>query len=223
MPELSIQQLTDDIARALAPEDFDEAAGRFLAEFDGLNEEIIAQRGIKLDCRAGCSVCCSLRIDVFAHEIFLMARHIRRHFSPEEIQALLARLEAHEQRVLPLSVFEHATTNILCPLLQDGKCSVYVARPQSCRRHQSQDVAACVYTYDHPDDLETPAAHDRELYRALTGAMQQNIDVYFDLGFDVTVYELGTALAEALRDPASWERWRSKEQAFLGASVTPTS
>ncbi|MEP6667834.1 MAG: YkgJ family cysteine cluster protein [Chthoniobacter sp.] len=222
MAEFSTQQLIDDIAQSLSPEQYDHAVGRSFAAFDALNEKIIAEKGVKLDCGAGCSVCCSLRVEVFAHEIFLLARHIRRHFSAEAISALLERLAGHAEKVLPLTVFEHATQNIICPLLQDGHCSVYAARPQCCRRHHSQDLAACVFTFDHPDDLEFPGAHDRDLFRALTGAMQENIDAYAELGFDHTIYELGTALEEALHDPASWKRWRAHEQAFLHASVTPT-
>ncbi|MEI9893482.1 MAG: YkgJ family cysteine cluster protein [Chthoniobacter sp.] len=214
MSEFSIQQLVDDIAQSLLPEQYDRAVERSHAAFDALNEQIIAETGVKLDCRAGCAVCCSLRVEVFAHEIFRLARHIRRHFSEDEFAALLDRLAAHAEQVRPLTVFEHATQNIICPLLQDGRCSVYAARPQSCRRHHSQDLAACVFTFDHPDDLEFPGAHDRDLFRALTGAMQENIDVYAGFGFDHTIYELGTALAEALHDPASWERWQATSRPF---------
>jgi hypothetical protein len=79
----------------------------------------------------------------------------------------------------------------------------------------------CRFTYDHPTDLESPAAHDRDLFRALSAAMQANIEAYAEVGYDHTFYELGTALEEALSDPASWQRWRDREQAFLRASVTP--
>jgi len=224
MPEFSNQQLIEDITQSLSPEQYDAAVRRSFTAFDALNTSIIEEKQVQLACHAGCSLCCSLRIDVFAHEVFQLARYIQRHFSAEEIAALLERLAAHEEKVLPLSIFEHATRNIPCAmLLPDGRCGVYEARPQSCRRHHSRDLAACQFTYDHPDDLEFPSAHDRELYRALTGAMQQNIDAYFDLGFDCTIYELGTALAEALRDPGAWDRWAAKEQAFLHASVTPSA
>ncbi len=222
MTEYPTQQLLDDISRSLAPEDFNRATDAALAFFDGLNTGIIEQRAVKLACAEGCGICCSLRVDVFAHEVLLLADHIRRNFRADEKAALLARLEAHAAEVLPLTPFEHATRNVRCPMLVDGRCSVYAARPHSCRRHHSQDVAVCQYTFDHPTDLESPAAHDRELYRTLTGAMQENIDVYFQLGFDVTVYELGTALLEALQDPASWQRWQDRTPAFLRASVTPT-
>jgi hypothetical protein len=51
--------------------------------------------------------------------------------------------------------------------------------------------------------------------------MQQDIEAYAELGFDHTIYELGTALYEALTDPLSWQRWRNYERAFLHASITP--
>ena len=221
MPEYPIQQLTDDIARAISPEEFDRVAQFASTAFDALNAEIIARKGVVLACGEGCAVCCSLRVDVFAHEIFPIAHYIRSHFSVEESAGVMSRLAAHAEQVLALTPFEHATQNITCPLLQNGRCSVYAVRPNACRRHHSQDLAACQYTYDHPTDLETPAAHDRELFRALSGAMQENIDAYAGHGFDHTIYELGTALHEALHDPASWERWRGRGPAFLHASVTP--
>ncbi len=223
MLEYPTQQLLDDIAQSLSREEFDGAAQAALAFFDVLNGGIIEQRAVKLACCEGCGVCCSLRVDGFAHEVLLIAHHIRSHFSAEAMADLLGRLAAHSEKVMPLTPFDHATQNIVCPLLQNGRCTVYAARPHSCRRHHSQDFAACQYTFDHPTDLETPAAHDRDLFRALTAAMQQNIDVYFELGFDTTIYELGTALHEALSDPACWQRWKDRKTAFRHASVTPTA
>ncbi|MEA3210203.1 MAG: hypothetical protein QOE70_3260 [Chthoniobacter sp.] len=223
MPEYPIQELADDIARSVSLEAFDHAAQTALTFFDAHNEEIIERRHVKLACCEGCGVCCSLRVDVFAHEVFLIAHHIRSHFAADELASLMARLAAHAEEVTPLTPFEHATRNVQCPLLIEGRCTVYAVRPHSCRRHHSQDFATCQYTYDHPTDLESPAAHDRDLFCALTEAMQQNIDVYFQAGFDTTIYELGTALNEALNDPSSWQRWRDHEQAFIRASVTPAA
>jgi Fe-S-cluster containining protein len=223
MPEYPFAQLAADIARSLSPEEFDRAGRGALTFFDALNESVIAGRGVQLACREGCGICCSLRVDVFAHEVFLLARHIRAHFAEDEINALLLRLDAHAEQVLRMTPAEHATTNVPCPMLEHGRCNVYAARPQACRRHHSQDLATCQFTYDHPTDLESPAAHDRALFRTLTEAMQQNIDAYAGFGFDTTIYELGTALRDALDDPASWDRWRQHELAFLEASVTPAA
>ena len=223
MPEYPLHQLIADIHQALSPEEFDHAARQALAAFDVLNAQQIRERDVQLACREGCSVCCSLRVDVLAHEVFLIADHIRREFSAQEMAALLLRLAAHAEKVLPLTPCEHATRNITCPLLQNDRCSIYAVRPHACRRHHSQDLSACQYTFDHPEDLETPAAHDRELFRALTEAMHGNIAAYAQLGFDPTIYELGTALHEALHDPAARQHWQDREEAFIRASVTPAA
>ena len=224
MPDVPSLSLRESLPGADSVEDFDRVSRDALQSFDRLGEEIIAKTGAKLACCAGCSLCCSLRVDVFAHEVFLVAHYIWTHFSAEELAEVTKRLASHAARVAPLTPFEHATTNIPCALLlRDGRCSVYPARPHSCRRHHSRELAACQYTFDHPTDLETPAAHEPALYRALTEAMVQGIEEYANLGFDYTIYELGTALDEALRDPTCWSRWRHGGQAFLQASVTPAA
>src|SRR5688500_14804080 len=135
MPEYPIQELADDIARYVSREEFDRAAHAALTFFDGLNGEIIQQRNVKLACCEGCGACCSLRIDVFAHEVFVIAKHIRSNFTPDELASLMVRLAAHAKAVTPLTPFEHATRNVQCPLLIENRCSVYSVRPHSCRRH----------------------------------------------------------------------------------------
>ncbi|MGB8170176.1 MAG: YkgJ family cysteine cluster protein [Chthoniobacteraceae bacterium] len=223
MSDFPTAQLTNAIGEARSRSEFDAGLCTALEYFDQLNAATIAQTGVHLACRAGCSLCCSLRVDVFAHEVFLIAHHIRTHFSDAEIAGLMERLNIHAAKVLPLTPFEHATQNIVCPLLRDGRCSIYAVRPQSCRRHHSADFAACQFCYDHPTDLDFPGAHDAVVFKTLTEAMQQGIDAYTSLGFDHTIYELGTALAEALLAPERWERWRERERAFVTASVTESA
>jgi Fe-S-cluster containining protein len=223
MPEYPIQQLADDLARALTPEDFHRAFRESCDVFDQTNTRIIAEQNIELECHEGCSLCCTLRVDVFAHEVLIIADHILARFSPERISEILERLDAHADRVLPLTPFQHATRNVVCPLLKDGRCSVYEVRPLSCRRHHSLDYGACQFTYDHPADLEFPGAHHRPLFRALSEAMQRVGQVYLEQGFDMTIYELGTALVEALSSDECRERWHEGSPAFVHASVTPSA
>lgn len=176
---------------------------------------------VPVACREGCALCCWLRVDVFAHEVFLMAHYVRTHFSAEERAALDGRLAVHAAEVGQLTPLAHATRNVPCPLLLAGRCSIYAARPHACRRHHSRDFAACQFTFDHPEDLAAPAAHDGELFRTISALMQQDIEGYAEAGFDHTIYELGTALQEALDDPATWPRWQNGGRAFLRAAVTP--
>lgn len=218
----SITQLADDLSGAKSDSDFHAALRRALGSYDQLNQTTVEQSGVALVCRAGCSLCCWLRVDVYAPEVFLIAETLRNELAPPELQELLERLAAHSDLVTRMTVLEHATRNVACPLSKNGWCSVYAVRPHTCRRHHSQDLAACQFTFDHPDDMEFPGAHHRELFRELTEAMSLHAAVYEYFGFDQTIYELGSALAEALTDPACWRRWRRKKKAFRRASVTPT-
>lgn len=211
------------VTKAKTPEEFDRAARSALAHTDALNEKLIPEFGLQLACRAGCSLCCWLRVDAYAHEIFLIARHIRARFTPEALAALTERLALHREQVLPLTPFEHATRNIACPLLQDGRCSVYSVRPHACRRQHSLDFDACQFTYDHPEDLEFPGSRDGELFQTIGAAMQEGQSAYGKAGYDAHIYELGTALAEALENPATWRRWKDGKKTFLKASITPAA
>lgn len=223
MNSSSITQLADDLSNAQSAEDFHAALRRALGSYDGLNTSRVAQTGVELVCRAGCSLCCWLRVDVYAPEVFLIADTLRKELKPSELEELRGRLAAHSGVVTRLTVLEHASRNIACPLSRDGWCSVYAVRPHTCRRHHSSDLAACQYTYEHPDDLAFGGAHHPGLFDDLTEAMGLHAAVYEYFGFDDTVYELGSALEEALTDPACWRRWSRKKKSFRRASVTPSA
>ena len=223
MPEALAHRLYELISKSNTPQDFHAGLREAQRRFDDIGSELAGKAPKPLACRAGCSLCCSLRVEVYAHEVFLIAHHLQTATDPAELERIRTNLAAHAEEVRPLTPYEHATRNIVCPLLKDGCCTVYAVRPNACRRHHSMDLAACQHTFDFPTDLETPAAHDRSLYRTLTEAMLYSGDAYEQLGFDRTIYQLGTALQEALDDPASWERWRAGEKAFLHASVTPAA
>jgi len=220
MVNASITQLADDLSSAQSPDDFHAALQRALGRYDRLNVSRVEQDGIGLVCRAGCSLCCWLRVDVYAPEVFLIADTLRKELPRQELEELLGRLASHAELIGRLTVLEHATRNVACPLSKNGWCSVYEVRPHTCRRHHSQDLAACQFTYDHPEDMDFPGAHHRELFHELTDAMESHAAVYEYFGFDATIYELGSALEEALTDPACWRRWCRKKKAFRRASVS---
>ncbi len=222
MHSASIPQLADALSRAQSADDFHAALRQALGVFDQQNASQVEQSGIALVCRAGCSLCCWLRVDVYAPEVFLIADTLRRELPPPELEEMRARLVSHAELVKEMTVREHATRNVPCPLSREGWCSVYAVRPHTCRRHHSQDLAACRFTYEHPEDMEFPGAHDAALFHELTETMGMHAAVYEYLGFDATVYELGSALEEALSDPACWRRWSLKKKAFRRASETPS-
>lgn len=221
MAENPAQRLAQQLSAAKAPDDYHRALRAAYAAIDELGAEVIETNGIQLACKKGCSLCCYLRVDAKAHEILNIADYVETRFSGLERAALRARLEEHEKTVEPLSYEEHIGTNVPCPLLMDGMCSVYPVRPFGCRRHQSQDFDNCQYSYDHPEDIHHPSARNNELYSTTGQAEMVFNKVYASKGFDSQGYELGTALSEALSNPKCRKRWKKGNKTFLEAKTVP--
>jgi Fe-S-cluster containining protein len=94
-------------------------------------------------CRAGCSHCCTLRVDVTVAELAHLLDVIRSEWAPDAVQALRDRIEVvwHRRESLPVRARREA--RVPCPLLVDGHCSVYAARPLACRAWHAFDADAC--------------------------------------------------------------------------------
>jgi Fe-S-cluster containining protein len=194
------------------------ATQQYLSAADTNADGYVKSKGLSLACRQGCALCCVFRVHVRAHEVFAILNYVEANFSADEKSALLVRLENHAARIAPMTRKEHETTNVPCPLLVDSKCSIYPVRPFGCRSHHSLDLAACQYSYDHPQDSAFPNAGNPE-YRMLWHQMAAYAHGAFEgAGFDKQEYELGTAILAALKNPASARRWRDGKNPLLGQS-----
>ncbi|HEY1174045.1 MAG TPA: YkgJ family cysteine cluster protein [Verrucomicrobiae bacterium] len=192
------------------------ATRQYFVAADANAEGFLKTKKLTLACRQGCALCCVLRVHVRAHEVFAVADFIGEKFSAKQREELLARLEVHVKRIAPLTRAQHETTNVVCPLLVDSVCSVYPVRPFACRGHHSNDLSACQYSYDHPEDDTFPGARNAD-YFALWETMTVYGNAAFkEAGFDSCVYEFGSALLAALRNPASARRWRDRKNPLLG-------
>ncbi|MFZ5569162.1 MAG: YkgJ family cysteine cluster protein [Thermodesulfobacteriota bacterium] len=93
---------------------------KFLTQIDERCAEILADHGSYIVCRRGCDDCCR-HISVFAVEAVAMARALSR-LSRADL-AMFRRQAAAAQPDGP------------CPLLDQGICRLYAARPIICRTH----------------------------------------------------------------------------------------
>lgn len=178
----------------------------------------IAGHGVKLACARGCAYCCSLRVQVQPSEAFTLAEWLRRHFKPERLAAVIARLRANVERTLALGEEARKRTNIPCALLgDDGACTAYEARPAQCRRYHSTTLDPCKAFYEDPsrDTIES----------GMHQAVAHNADVIItqarhalrDAGLDDTPVDMNIALLAALENPKAWRRWRSGKKPFVGS------
>ncbi|MFN7145407.1 MAG: YkgJ family cysteine cluster protein, partial [Myxococcota bacterium] len=140
---------------------------------------------------AGCSWCCHVHVDASAPEILATAAHLRRTRSAEALAALRDRLAAHASRIvgpglgpgLRLDDEARWAQRIPCALLaEDGRCSIYDARPLRCRAFHSCSADRCRDAFSGATDEEAipcpplvracyavEDAYDRALAEAVRG------------------------------------------------------
>jgi len=169
-----------------------------------------------LACRHGCSHCCyQPEVTVTAIEIFRVSAFITSHCSAEEITALISILPEPTHSPKPSSA-PTPWVLIACPLLIDGACSVYDARPLVCRGANSYNVRDCQRAREQ--NRRQPTIHN---YRPQEKAAHLTVDMLrqgiADTGRDAALLNLAPALAIALRQPDSAQRWLDGEQVFASA------
>lgn len=151
----------------------------------------------KPDCKAGCSHCCHLRVEVLDAEALQIAEEVRRR-PADERAALLERLQdqaeiRHTEPAMVRSVSG-------CAFLVEGLCSIYSVRPATCRKGHSLAVQQCREAASQlPQNLQV-IAESEALIAGISGA-------YREAGLTSAGRELSAAVLLALTDDAAQSKW----------------
>jgi len=166
---------------------------------------------LRIACAAGCSHCCVTPVTVISSEALTIAAYIRDTFSGAQLAALADRFAGYRLPVDP-----QGTPGSLCPLNENGLCSVYEVRPFNCRTFHSLDVRACERYFGEgivpSERLEEPNRADR------FGFFWQSADVAFmALGLETSDLDFIPALLIALSETDAASRLLDGEALFRGA------
>jgi Fe-S-cluster containining protein len=167
-----------------------------------------------LACRAGCSWCCYFTVDVRPVEVFRILDLVEQSFTVEDKARVYAEARANSALLKSLNEDERVTRNLKCPFLNAGRCTIYSARPQSCRNYHATNVAGCQQSYDEPDNLDIDPDFAPYVYQAGGAHVEAFSTAMRDAGYDVNAYELNGALEAALSDPSARERFESRLPPF---------
>lgn len=105
-------------------------------------------------CRRGCSYCCHQPVYAVNHEFYYLFDYIRKHFSENQIKSLKQKAIEKHQALRKVSSLKKKHFKAPCPLLLDGACSAYEARPMACRIYLSTNLQSCIDEFEHPDKTE---------------------------------------------------------------------
>jgi hypothetical protein len=165
-------------------------------------------------CCAGCTACCHLHTVALPPEVLAIARHVECEFSSEAREALRQRMAAHVEATQGLDAARRRQLRLPCPLLVEGRCSVYAVRPMSCRGWNSLDRGLC------DADLTDPsrgmvARLNLGQYVLASRAAEGLAAASQALGIEHRRLDLVRGLQTALEDPAGAERaWRTGGDVF---------
>jgi Fe-S-cluster containining protein len=171
-----------------------------------------------LGCRMGCAHCCHAWVSAKAPEVLIARRAI----PPRELDAVRASVEAAYRATGEADPAARAAMAAPCPMLADGRCRIYAARPATCRTAVSLDAALCAEAFRPgaaPVDIPTPQFHivmRRGYSIALAGALRR-------LGRPAASYEFVAAMRRALSRDDAEAAWLSGEDVFAGIQIDPGS
>ncbi len=105
---------------------------------------------------------------------------------------------------------------MICPLLVDGKCSVYPVRPIACRVYHSLNLADCEVPLDDEDRSVTIRPDISGLSMGISAGLTEGLRA---VGLQTRLLELVAGLRIALDEPGSVEKWLAGEPVFVRAQI----
>jgi Fe-S-cluster containining protein len=177
-----------------------------------------------LACKAGCFWCCYFTIDVRPVEVFRILDFVATRFSDDEQQRVRAEITANSAALAALDHTQRTRQNIKCPFLAAGRCTIYAARPQTCRNYHATNVAGCQQSFEEPDNDDIDPEFAPLVYQTGGAHVDAFSQAMSDAGYDTDAFEMNTALAAAMAQPDARERFESKGAAFVdleGIAVPP--
>lgn len=122
---------------------------------DGLNDSIIAlaeRQNIKVACFKGCHWCCHQAVFANSYELHFLSEKIKEKFSTDEFAEILKKTEEKCSITSKLTEDQILKYKSPCPLLVEGACSTYSARPMACRIYLSTKLDTCLEFYNNPEN-----------------------------------------------------------------------
>jgi Fe-S-cluster containining protein len=183
---------------------------------DGELQPVVAaveRAGTPVDCRRGCSSCCTLMVEITPNEVFALVAELESTLDPESLTEAKRRAQEVDQRGRKLPPWERFLLRLFCPVLDrtSGACRGHAVRPAACQGYLSLDRLSCeASSLGEQKTILRPIASD--LIR--DAVMSAQFIVLQDAGYDQTRIELSAGLAAAWADPAAEPRWLAGSQAF---------
>jgi Fe-S-cluster containining protein len=174
----------------------------------------------RLHCQEGCHYCCC-KPGVLASipELLRILARIRVTFTEVDVSSLRERTKAYGEQLAGRNFNDLVDESIPCPLLVDGRCSVYEVRPLVCRGYNSTDVEACRTAHT---DRTARVPIFAMLKDVTDGATVGAAEALKAAGVNDSLIDLGTALQLALSSGEAFSQTILEDPSLLAPAENST-
>lgn len=131
---------------------------------DSLNDSLLdyaQQHGQHIACKKGCEWCCHQPVFALDYELVFLKKYMEEEFSAAVKHEIRKRAADKNLKLSLLKGDDQLNTKFPCPLLVDGACMAYKARPVACRIYLSSNLNSCLNFFNKPEDKNSyPALLD---------------------------------------------------------------
>ncbi len=203
---------TSASSRGWSRESSDKFAQR-IATFADRSIKMVQQGSAVLACAPGCNYCCHLAVSATPWEMVRLANVVAE-WPDVQKQELIDRLMSYCDLAAPHRAERFTRFRAPCPLLVEGLCSAYEARPLACRGRVSEDVDVCKM---HAESANEVASFKRTGEQTVVEALNRGAT----MGGDAEFLELAQTLLEVLTVSGSLDRLVSKPASFVQNYTRP--
>ena len=206
----ALQQLSTDKTTQIALQ-------KSFARYDNLIAKSVEESITKPACKAGCAFCCHYKVEVRAHEVFLIKDYMQKNWSHVQINNVLSEAENNAALIATLTPEQHLLTNIKCVFLMNNQCSIYPVRPFKCRNFHATDATACENSFNEPSNLSIENSFVESVAMFGNAHSQGFESAVKNSGLDFRAYDLTTAIIEVFEDAATSKRFKRGKKTFQKA------
>lgn len=170
---------------------------------DGLNDSIVAlaeRQNTRVACHKGCHCCCHQAVYANSYELHYLSEKIKSRYTSEKISKWIEVADTKFAVTSKMNETEVSNFKAPCPLLENGACSTYDARPMACRIYLSTKLETCIEFYQHPENklnfpalIEFPLHAGRMMNEGFMGALK-------DHGIETAEFRLEEGLSIVLKN-----------------------
>lgn len=175
--------------------------------------QAVARAGTPIDCRRGCTSCCTLKVEVTPDEIFALRDQLEATLDGADLAAARLRAAEVDRRGGALPPGERYLLRMFCPVmdLASGACRAHGVRPAGCQGYLALDHRRCdASSQGELATIVTPVASG--LIR--DAVISAQIIALQEAGYDQTRIEISAGLTLAWADPETEQRWLAGGRAF---------